>query len=397
MPWKVSSSVLERKAFIRACTNRRRRIADICLEFGISEKTGYKILQRFRDFGEAGLEDRSHAILDHPFRITEEVQGLILALKQQFPHYGPKIIHDRLVQHEPLKHWPAASSIGDLLKRHGLVQRRRRKDHEKERVRLNTLLTKATEPNLVWTADYKGEFRLFNAGSSYCYPLTVMDLASHFSLGISALSTVAVKDTRAQFTRIFREYGLPRVIRTDNGVPFAQPNSIGRLGQLALWWVRLGIKPEHIRPGRPSENGAHERFHRTLKAATTKPPATSLQSQQQRFDEFRDEYNTHRPHRGLKERRPPRDFYVSSAREYPEELPPLNYPERAMMRRVTRNGVIKWRTEKIFLSLNLVGQYVGVIEDAEDSLSVRYGNLQLGKIDTDSRKFIPGLAWIEPD
>ena len=397
MPWRESSPVSERKSFIRACTDRSRRIADICLEFGISEKTGYKILKRYRDFGEAGLEDRSHAVLEHPFRISQEAQECILALKREFPHYGPRIIHDRLVQHEPLKHWPAASSIGELLKRLGLTRPRRRKNHDKERAQLNAHLTKATESNLVWTADYKGEFRLFTGSGSYCYPLTVMDLCSHYSLGISALSTVAIKETKAEFTRIFREYGLPRVIRTDNGVPFAQPNAIGRLGHLALWWVRLGIKPEHIRPGRPSENGAHERFHRTLKAATTKPPAKSLKSQQERFDNFRSEYNCHRPHRSLKDRRPPTEFYASSTRLYPEKLPPLIYPERAMMRLVASNGFIKWRNESIFLSSNLSGNYVGIIEDAENSMSVRYGNLQLGRIAADSNQFIPGVVWIEAD
>lgn len=402
MPWRESSPVSERIAFIRACTDRNRRIADICYEFGISEKTGYKILKRYRDFGEAGLEDRSHAVLEHPFRIGKDVQERILAIKRAFPHYGPRIIHDRLVQHEPLRHWPAASSIAELLKRHGLVRPRRRKDHDKERAHLNSHLTKATEPNLVWTADYKGEFRLATGlgggpHGSYCYPLTVMDLCCHFSLCIEALRTIAIQETKAEFTRVFREYGLPDVMRTDNGVPFAQPNAIGRLGQLALWWVRLGIKPEHIRPGRPSENGAHERFHRTLKAAATKPPAKSFKSQQERFDEFREEYNSHRPHRSLKDRRPPNEFYVSSPRPYPEKLPALVYPDRAIMRLVMTNGTIKWRNETIFLSSNLMGQYVGIVEDAETSLSVRYANLQLGRIDADSKTFIPGAAWIKPD
>lgn len=396
MPWRESSPVSQRKLFVRACTDRTRHIADICREFGISEKTGYKILKRYRDFGEAGLEDRSHAVLEHPFRISEEVKERIIALKREFPHYGPPIIHDRLVQHDPLKHWPAASSIGELLKRNGLVRSRRRRDHNKERAQLNSHLTRATEPNLVWTADYKGQFRLFTGRADYCYPLTVMDLCCHFSLGIRALSTVAIKDTKTQFIRIFREYGLPRVIRTDNGVPFAQPNSIGRLGHLALWWVRLGIKPEHIRPGKPSENGAHERFHRTLKAAATKPAAKSLSSQQKRFDEFRDEYNSHRPHRSLKDRRPPKDFYVNSLRPYPEKLPSLVYPEQAIMRLVC-GGVIKWRNDRIFVSSNLSGQYVGIIEDAEDTLSVRYGNLQLGRINADSKEFVPGVVWVDSD
>lgn len=396
MPWRESSPVSERKAFVRACTDRKRKIADICREFGISEKTGYKHLKRFRDFGEAGLEDRSHAVLEHPFRISEEVQERVLALKREHPHYGPQLIHDRLVQHEPSKHWPAASSIGELLKRHGLVHRRRRRDHDQERAHLNSYLTKASEPNLVWTADFKGQFRLNTGLGVYCYPLTVMDLSSRFILGIRALDTVSVEQTRGQFTRIFREYGLPWVIRSDNGVPFAQHNALGRLGQLALWWVRLGIKPEHIRPGRPSENGAHERFHKTLKAAATKPASASLRSQQQRFDTFQEEYNDHRPHRSLEDRKPPREFYVSSARSFPKKLPPLVYPDRAIMRIVSTSGMIKWRNKSIFISSNMAGDYVGMIEEPDDSFSLLYGNLELGRIDAETTNFTPGVKWRDP-
>jgi putative transposase len=396
VPWRENSPVSERKQFIRACTDRRRKIADICREFGISEKTGYKILRRYRESGDAGLEDRSHAVLEHPFRISEEVQQQVFALKRAYPHYGPQTIHDRLVQHEPLKHWPAASSIGELLKRNGLVHRRRRGDHDREGAELNSHLTKASTPNLVWTADFKGQFRLNTGFGSYCYPLTVMDLSSRFVLGLRALQSVSVEPTRREFTRIFREYGLPGVIRTDNGVPFAQPNAIGRLGQLALWWVRLGIKPEHIRPGRPSENGSHERFHKTLKAAATKPASPSFASQQKRFDLFRGEYNDHRPHRSLKNRRPPGTFYTSSLRVYPEKLPPLIYPERAMMRIVTTGGAIKWQNEQIFISSNIVGDYVGIIEEADDTFSVNYGNLEVGRIDAETRNFTAGVRWKDP-
>jgi len=394
VPWRENSPVSERKLFVRACTDRHRRIADICSEFGISEKTGYKILSRYRQFGEAGLEDRSHAVLEHPFRIAEEVQEVILALKRAHPDYGPRIIHDRLVQHEPLKHWPAASSIGELLKRHGLVHRRRPRNHDQERAHLNSSLTKASAPNLVWTADFKGEFRLRTGLGVYCYPLTVMDLNSRFVLGLKALGTTSVAQTMREFKRIFREYGLPRVIRTDNGVPFAHPNAIGRLGQLAIWWVKLGVKPEHIRPGRPSDNGAHERFHKTLKAAATKPAGTSFKSQQQRFDDFIAEYNGHRPHRSLKDHRPPHEFYVNSPRRYPEKLPPVTYPDRAVMRLVNANGAIKWRSATIFLSSSIAGEYVGVLEEDQD-FSVLFSNLQLGRIDADTNSFTPEVRWLQ--
>lgn len=346
----------ERKLFVRASTDRRRKIADICSEFGISEKTGYKMLSRYRRFGEAGLEDRSHAVLNHPFRISEEVQEVILSVKRAHPEYGPELIHDRLVQHDPLK---------------------------------------ASRPNFVWTADFKGEFRLNTGYGTYCYPLTVLDLYSHFVLGLKALETTSIDPTMREFKRIFREYGMPRVIRTDNGIPFAQPNALGRLGRLALWWVRLGIKPEHIRRGKPAENGAHERFHRTLKAAATKPGSTSFRLQQKRFDGFVTEYNWHRPHRGLKDRRPPHEFYVTSPRPFPDKLPPITYPDRAIMRLVCPGGSIKWRNVPAFISSNIAGEYVAILEEAED-FSVRYSNLEVGRFDAETGVFTAQLRWIEP-
>lgn len=396
MPWRESSPVSERKAFIQACLDRNRTITEICSEFGISRKTGYKILKRYRLFGEFGLEDRSHAVLEHPFRISHEVRERVLALKEKHPDYGPRLIHDWLVQHEPLKHWPAASSIGELFRRQGLVRRRPRRNRDFERAALNSHLTNSKEANLVWTADFKGQFRLNTGWGIYCYPLTVMDLSSHFALGIRALDTISVEPTKQGFIRIFSEYGLPSVIRTDNGVPFAQPNAIGRLGKLAFWWVRLGIKPEHTRPGKPSENGAHERFHRTLKAATAKPASASLRSQQKRFDDFRSEYNDHRPHLSLADRRPPREFYTNSPRAYPTKLPALEYPERAIKRLVTTDGTFKWRNRPIFLSTNIIGEYVALTEEPADTFCVSYGNLQLGLLNAESNEFTPAARWNQP-
>jgi len=387
----------ERIAFIQQCLDRKKKIAEVCIEFGISEKTGYRTLKRFKELGLEGLKDRSHAVLEHPFRIIEEVQSTILELKRAHPEYGAQLIHDRLVQHEPERHWPAASSIGEFLKRQGLVRKRPRRNRDHERAELNSHLTKATEPNLVWSADFKGEFRLYSGFGVYCYPLTVMDQKSRFLLGLRALGTTCVKDTKREFMRIFSEYGLPRVIRTDNGVPFAQPNGLGRLGSLAFWWVKLGIKPEHIRPGTPSENGAHERFHKTLKAATTKPSSSSFRRQQQRFDDFIEEYNIHRPHQSLFNRRPPGEFYINSPRPYPGKIPPLTYAEGTEVRLVGSNGCIKWRNRPITLSTNIIGDYVGIAEEGGDRFSVRYGNLQLGWIDAASGDFKPEVRWTESD
>ena len=393
MPWQESSPMSERMAFIQACLDRKKRIVDICDAFGISEKTGHKQLKRFRGEGIEGLEDRSHAGLTHPYRITPEVRARVIALRRRYPLYGAQMLRDWLIQHEPEVRWPAASSIGELLKRSNLIVRKRRQNRGNERKALNTGRTRALEPNMVWTADFKGEFRLKSGCGPYCYPLTVLDLHSRFLLGCTALKTTAVATTEQTFVRLFREYGLPCVLRTDNGVPFAQPNAIGRLGRLAFWWVRLGIRPEHITPATPSENGAHERFHKTLKAAATKPASPSLRSQQRRFDDFRTEYNTHRPHSSLPDHRPPGQFYTSSPRAYPTRLPPLVYPDTWAVRLVNSSGFIKWRNQEIFLSSNITGDYVGIVETEGDRFTISYGALELGHIDAESNRFTPEVRW----
>ncbi len=195
------------------------------------------------------------------------------------------------------------------------------------------------------------------------------------------------------FVRLFSEYGLPRVLRADNGIPFAQPNALGRLGALAFWWVRLGIRPEHITPACPSENGAHERFHKTLKAAATKPASGSFASQQQRFDNFRTEYNNDRPHQSLPEHRPPAHLYTSSPRPYPTRLPALVYPESSFVRLVDQTGSIKWRGQPLFLSGNLAGDYVSLAEGEHDIFTIAYGSLDLGDFDSNTKELTPRVRW----
>jgi transposase InsO family protein len=386
----------ERLEFIKACLDRTEHIVRICDRFGISEKTGQKWLKRFREGDIEALDDRSHAPLSHAGRITPEVRDRILALKKKYPLYGPDKLHDWLVIHEPREsglRWPAVSSIGELLKRHGLVRRKRKHQMVLEHSDLSSVRTRSTEPNMVWTADFKGEFRLRNGLGDYCYPLTVLDLNTHYLLGCTALSTTAVLPTKHAFERLFSDYGLPMVMRTDNGVPFAQPNAVGRIGKLAFWWVQLGIRPEYITPGRPSENGAHERFHRTLKAAATKPSSKSLNAQQKRFDEFRTEYNVERPHKSLPERRPPAQFYEPSTRPYPGKLPVMIYSEDSTVRLVDGGGNIKWRNNAFFLSTNLIGQYVSLSEGDDDLIRISYGKLELGAIDPEINRFKPSLKW----
>jgi transposase InsO family protein len=379
----------ERLAFIQACLDRRDRIVDICQRFGISEKTGHKVLHRFRTLGVAGVADGSHAPHHHPQAMGSAMAARIIKLRRQHPLYGPAKLRDWLLQHEPTVQWPAASTIGALLKREGLIRAKRRRPGS--HARFESGRAAASAPNVVWTADFKGQFRL--GSGSYCYPLTILDLHSHFLLRCTALTTTAVGPARDQFVRAFREYGLPTVLRTDNGVPFAQPNAVGRLGALAFWWIRLGIRPEHIRPARPAENGAHERFHKTLKAHTARPASTSFAAQQRRFDRFQREYNTERPHEHTPERRPPAAAYTASPRPYPPHIPPLLYPDAVAVRRVDPSGKIRWRGAQIFLSHNLAGEDVGLIEDAVDRLEIRYATLILGDLDLPTARFVPQLRW----
>jgi putative transposase len=391
MPWRESSPMSERLQFIQACLDRTRHIRDICADFGISEKTGYKWLARVRADGMVyGLAERSHAPRTVRHRLVPEVAARILAVRKRYPGCGAQKLWDRLVQQDPSTRWPAPSTIGELLKREGLIQSRRGRGAT--HAPLETGQTRASGPNVVWTADFKGEFRLTNG--VWCYPLTVLDRYSRYLLGCRALASTSVAPARVAFEGLFREYGLPDVLRTDNGVPFAQPNALGRLGALAFWWVRLGIRPEHIRPGRPAENGAHERFHKTLKAETTTPRAPSLRAQQERFDVFQQEYNVTRPHASLPAHTPPATVYRPAPRPYPRRLPSVYYPEGSDVRRVLFQGSIRWHNAQIFLSSNLVGEYVLLSETTSELITVSYGPLALGELDPHSKRFIPRVRWL---
>ena len=391
MPWRESSPMSERLRFIHACLDRRARIVDICARFGISEKTGQKWLARVRADGlAAGVAERSHAPHTIPHRVASAIAARIIALRKRYPSYGPEKLRDYLSQRDLTTRWPAVSTIAALLVREGLVTPRRRRGAT--HAPLETGRTRATAPNVVWTADFKGEFRLTNG--VWCYPLTVLDLASHYLLHCEALASPSIAPTRRGFTQLFRDYGLPDVLRTDNGVPFAQPNALGRLGELAFWWVRLGIRPEHTCPGRPAENGAHERFHKTLKAATLQPRAASGRAQQQRFDTFQQEYNAERPHASLPGHAPPARVYTPSPRSYPARLPAMQYPEGSDLRKVMQGGAIRWRNALLFLSTNLAGEYVRVTETETELFTVSYGPLALGELDPATKRFTPHVQWV---
>jgi transposase InsO family protein len=396
VPWKEITQVEQRRSFIHTVFLRRKPMAQICAEFQISEKTGYKWLRRYLKEGDQSLEDRSHAPHTIPHRMPAEVAEYLLTLRRRHPTWGPRKLVAYAAAHEAARQWPAASSVGALLKHAGLVRmiRYRKTGHA------GTAWgrTAATVPNAVWTADFKGQFRLGNG--AYCFPLTVLDACSRYLLGCRAMESTRGHPVIDAFRRVFREYGMPAVIRTDNGPPFGSGAAIARLSPLAVWWIRLGIRPERITPGQPQENGAHERMHRTLKAETTRPAAASWRGQQQRFDLFRMSYNNERPHEALGQRAP-RELYTASPRPFPKRLPPLEYPPGTDVRRVTSIGQTCWRGTHIFLSSLLAGQDVGIEQVTEQRWTVAFGPLILGHVNAVTSTFEPAVYWrpspITPD
>ena len=354
--------------------------AELCARHRISRKTGYKWLARYAAEGPRGLADRSHAPHACPHRIADELGALLLGTRLAHPRWGPaKLVHYLMPRHPRVVVWPAVSTVADLLKRHHLVRPRRRR---RPIVHPGTVPIHTTAPNDLWTADFKGQFRTRNG--VYCYPLTIADQHTRYLVRVHGLLSTRASGVRPVFERAFREYGLPLAIRTDNGVPFANTGLHG-LTQLNVWWLRLGIQHQRIRPASPQENGAHERMHRTLKAETTRPPAVDLPRQQRAFTTFRREYNDERPHAALGGD-PPGARYVSSLRAYPATLPALEYPGHFLVKRVTHAGTIRFKHKLLFLANALKEHHVG-LEESEDGIwSLYLGTVLLGKIDEASMK-----------
>lgn len=348
-------------------------ISALCARYGISRKTGYKWLQRYAEAGPASLADRSRRPAHSPTQTPAPLVEALLTARRHHPTWGPKKLLALVQRRHPRAPWPAPSTVARLLHRHGLTRRRRRRPPLGHPGRPRTTMA---APNQTWTADFKGQFK--TGDGPYCYPLTIVDGYSRFLLACQALPDTSHRGARPVFERLFREYGLPERIRTDNGVPFASC-AARRLSKLSVWWIRLGIFPELIEPGAPQQNGRHERFHRTLKAETARPPAGSRAAQQRRFNLFRVHYNEERPHEALRQR-PPADFYTPSPRPYPTQLPPLEYPAHFEVRYVSRNGGIRWRGRWINISHVLDQQHVGFAEVADGHWDVYFGPLWLGRL-----------------
>jgi transposase InsO family protein len=366
----------ERFQFIRDARQRLVTFTELCALYGISRTVGYKWLHRAEQSGLDYLQELSRRPHSSPHATPPELTARLLEARRHHPSWGPRKLlalvrrQDRRRGHE--FSWPARSTVAELLRRNGLSLRRRRRA---VRGHPGCPLTPMTAPNVIWTADYKGQFRL--GDGTYCFPLTVQDGFSRYLLGCRGLRGTTTIESRPVFERLFQEYGLPEILRTDNGVPFAT-GALGRLSQLSTWWIRLGIYPELIEPAHPEQNGRHERMHRTLKRATARPPAPTRRSQQQRFDLFRDEYNAIRPHEALADATPA-SLYSSSPRPYPSRLPAIEYPAHFEVRLVSANGGIRWLNDWVNVSHVLAGEHVGLEEIDDGEWDLYFGRMKLGR------------------
>ncbi|HEX9684377.1 MAG TPA: IS481 family transposase [Burkholderiales bacterium] len=363
----------QRTQFIADFLREVLSVTELCDLYGISRKTAYKWIERYLRQGPAGLEERSRRPRLSPNRTPDEVTQALLEARRRHPSWGGKKL--LTLVHKRHSSWdlPHRSTVCDILSRHGMVPKKRARRRIGHPGKPTSLIL---APNDLWSADFKGQFKTGNG--RYCYPLTVTDSYSRYLLGCQGLNSTAVEEAKPVFTRLFREYGLPQRIRTDNGVPFAT-STLARLSRLSAWWVRLGILPEFIEPGKPQQNGRHERMHRTLKAETTRPAAGSLPAQQRKFNVFIDEFNNERPHEAL-DQQTPAACYRPSTREMPERIPPFVYPDRFEVRYVSGNGGIRWNRDWVNVSTVCIGEYVGLEEIDNGLWNVYFGPLKLGRL-----------------
>jgi putative transposase len=370
----------ERLRFVREYHRQAVSMSELCRRFGISRKTAYKWLARFEDRGKEGLVDRSRAPEEHPNTTAKDLEEVIVEFRMKNMTWGPRKILAWLQERIPERAWPASSTVGEIIKRHGLVtpaSTRRRSSPSSQP------LAHADQPNAVWCADFKGWFR--TGDGSRCDPLTVTDAFSRYLLCARAVDRPDATHVRPAFERTFRRYGLPAAIRTDNGPPFAT-TAVAGLSRLSVWFVRLGIRLERITPGKPQQNGRHERMHRTMKAETANPPQADVVKQQRSFQRFQTIYNEERPHEAL-EMRVPASVYVPSSRRFPNRLPELEYPAAYDLRHVRPNGEIKLAGTTFFVSEALVGEVVGLQRLDDRYWQMHFGPVPLGCVDAKLRQW----------
>lgn len=379
MPWKQTCAVQQRNAFVHDVLAGIAGKAELCRRYGISRPTGDKWLDRFEDLGVRGLVDRCSAPHRHPNEVPLELVAMIVNLRRQRATWGPRKLRAYLQRHYERVKWPAASTIGQILRRHELSGVRKRCHRTPP---YTQPFAGYDRPNAVWCADFKGWFA--TGDGDCCHPLTISDGFSRYLVRCQAMDTQRGPGVRKVFESAFRQYGLPGAIRTDNGSPLAS-RTVGGLSQLSIWWLKLGIVPERIEPGKPQQNGRHERMHLMLKQETASPAEGTLRRQQRRFDTFRGEYNRQRPHEALGQR-PPAELYEPSSRRYPSKLPEVEYPEASEVRIVQTTGTISWRKRMFYLSQTLARERVGLEPVSEGIWLIRFCPLAIGVLDERDRK-----------
>ncbi len=372
----------EKLRFVFELESGEHTVTELCQQYEIARETGYVWLRRYRQFGVAGLMERSRAAHRRRNQTPEEIERMVLELRQAHMRWGPRKLKRVLERDEPGRVWPATSTIGALLKREGLVVARKK--------RLRTApytepLAHADGANRVWCADFKGWFR--TADGERIDPLTISDAHSRYLLRCQAVEKTDTARVQAIFEAAFREYGMPEAIRTDNGAPFASP-AVAGLSRLAVWWIKLGIVPERIAAGHPEQNGRHERMHRTLKQEVAQPPAANRRKQQRALDGFRQEYNQVRPHEAL-EMRTPASVYEPSERKYPASVCEPEYPGNMLVRSVRRRGHFRWQKYEVFLSEVLWGERVGLLPEDERWYTIYFAQFPIARFDSQELRVTP--------
>jgi transposase InsO family protein len=379
MPWKASSVLDEKLRFVFEYERDELTMAELCASFGICRDTGYVWVRRYREQGIKGLVELNRAARHHPNRTAAEIEQAVLQLRQAHMRWGPRKLKRILERDQPGRHWPATSTMGEIVRRAGLVVPRKKRRRTEP---YTQPLAHANESNRVWCADFKGWFR--SRDGARIDPLTISDAWSRFLLRCQAVEKTDTQRVKAIFEAAFREHGLPEAIRTDNGAPFAS-SAVGGLSRLSVWWIKLGIMPERIQAGHPEQNGRHERMHRTLKQEVA--PAENWRAQQRELNGFSYEYNHVRPHEALG-MQTPAAVYVSSPRPYPKREPEVNYPDTMQVRMVKSHGGFRWKKQDVFLSEVLWGEPVGLQEEDDGTCTVYFAHLPLACFDPARGKLI---------
>jgi transposase InsO family protein len=385
MPWHDTDPVNERLKFVAAAQSGRCTMTELCAEFGISRKTGYKILKRYREEGPEALHDRSRAPHGHPNQTSAKVEAAILGVRKQHPTWGSKKILsvlERRRTEDELPELPARSTVDAILKRAGVVTSRKRRSR---RQLCAPPIVDAVAPNAVWSMDYKGWFRV--GDGTRCDPLTVNDVRSRMSLECRAMVSPKLEDVQARLEEAFWAFGLPDAMLSDNGPPFGA-RGLGGLSRLGVWLVSLGVRPVFIQPGHPEQNGRHERFHETLKAETATPPRASIRAQQAAFKRFQVIYNEERPHEALG-MRAPAEVYVRSERSMPISVPEHEYPDAFKVRRIRTDGSMKWNGDHVFVGQAMVSELIGLEPAGDGQWRVHLGSMPLGVLHERSKTILP--------